>query len=64
MTLKRNDWNTYHIRCQGDHLTITLNGVEITNLTDKTDASGYIAIQHHGEKGQTYRFRNIKLKEL
>ncbi len=62
--LKRNDWNTYQIRCQDDHLTITLNGVEITNLKDQTDADGYIAIQHHGEKGQTYRFRNIKIKEL
>lgn len=62
--LKRNDWNTYHIRCHGDQLTITLNGVQITNLKDQTDASGYIAIQHHGEKGQTYRFRNIEIKEL
>jgi hypothetical protein len=62
--LKRNDWNTYHIRCVGDQLTITLNGVEITNLKDKTDAEGYIAIQHHGEQGQTYRFRNLEIREL
>jgi hypothetical protein len=62
--LTRNDWNTYHIRCHGDQLTITLNGVEITSLKDKTDATGYIAIQHHGEKGQTYKFRNIQIKEL
>jgi hypothetical protein len=62
--LKRNDWNTYHIRCRGEQLTITLNGVETTNLTDDTDAEGYIAIQHHGEKGQTYKFRNIRIKEL
>ena len=62
--LKRNDWNTYHIRCQGNQLTITLNGVETTNLTDDTDTEGYIAIQHHGENGQTYKFRNIRIKEL
>lgn len=62
--LKRNDWNTYHIRCQGDQLTIRLNGVETTSLRDATDAKGYIGIQHHGEKGQTYRFRNLKIKEL
>ena len=43
---------------------ITLNGVEITNLKDETDQSGYIAIQHHGEKGQTYRFRKIRIKQI
>lgn len=62
--LKRNDWNIYHIRCVGDQLTITLNGVEVTNLKDDTDAEGYIAIQHHGEQGQTYKFRNIQIQEL
>jgi hypothetical protein len=28
------------------------------------DADGHIAIQHHGEKGLTYKFRNIKIQEL
>jgi len=23
-----------------------------------------IAIQHHGEKGATYKFRNLRIKEL
>ena len=25
---------------------------------------GVIGIQHHGEKGQTYKFRNLRIKEL
>ena len=29
-----------------------------------TDAKGPVGIQHHGEKGQTYRFRNLRIKEL
>ncbi len=62
--LKRNDWNTYKITCKGDHIKIEVNGVVITDLHDDTDASGPIGIQHHGEKGQTYRFRNISLKKL
>ncbi|TWU56659.1 hypothetical protein Poly51_25760 [Rubripirellula tenax] len=62
--LKRNDWNRYEVTCRGDHIVITLNGVKVTDLHDTTDAEGYIAIQHHGEKGQTYRFRNLFIKEF
>lgn len=29
-----------------------------------TDAKGHLGIQHHGEKGQTYMFRNLRLKTL
>jgi hypothetical protein len=33
-------------------------------VEDDKEAKGVIAIQHHGEKGQTYKFRNLKIKEL
>ena len=62
--LKRNDWNRYTIECRGDHISIDLNGVKVTDLRDSTDTEGYVGIQHHGEKGQSYRFRNIVIKEL
>lgn len=61
---KRNDWNTYRITCKGSKLKIEVNGVTTTDVEDATDASGVIAIQHHGEKGQTYKFRNLRIKEL
>lgn len=61
---KRNDWNFYRITCRGDHLVVEVNGTRITDYHDPVDAEGYIAIQHHGEKGQTYRFRNLKIREL
>ena len=61
---KRNDWNTYRITCKGDHITIEVNGVVTTDIHDDMDAEGVIAIQHHGEKGQTYKFRNLRIKEL
>lgn len=61
---KRNDWNRYRIVCQGNRLQIFVNGVQTTDLTDDTDAEGPIGIQHHGEKGQTYRFRNLRIREL
>jgi hypothetical protein len=61
---KRNSWNHYKIHCQGEQIKIWVNGVKTTDLKDSTDAKGFIAIQHHGEKGQVYRFKNIKILEL
>ncbi len=46
------------------YYTHKVDGVVTTDVEDATDASGVIAIQHHGEKGQTYKFRNLKIKPL
>jgi hypothetical protein len=61
---KRHGWNKYRIECRGDHIKISVNGVTTTDIHDQEDAKGYIALQHHGEKGQIYRFRNIRIMEL
>jgi hypothetical protein len=61
---KRHDWNKYRIECRGDHIKISVNGITTTDIHDQKDAKGYIALQHHGEKGKTYRFRNIRIMEL
>lgn len=61
---KRHGWNKYRIECLGDHIRISVNGVTTTDIHDHKDAKGYIALQHHGEKGQIYRFRNIRIMEL
>jgi len=61
---KRDGWNTYRITCQGPRLKIEVNGVVTTDITDAMDATGPIGLQHHGEKGQTYRFRNARIKAL
>lgn len=63
-SLKRHDWNRYDIICRGDKLQIKVNGELITDIKDTIDAEGHIGIQHHGEKGAVYRFRNIYVKEL
>ena len=63
-TLKRNDWNKYRIECKGDHIQIFVNGVKTTDLRDSLDSEGHIGIQHHGEEGATYRFRNLRIQEL
>ena len=61
---KRTDWNTYRIHCEGDRIRISVNGVQTVDARDSVDARGYLALQHHGEKGQVYRFRNLRIKVL
>lgn len=58
------DWNHYRIRAEGDSLIIAVNGHRTTAYRDTMDASGYIGIQHHGEAGKVYRFRNLRIREL
>ena len=58
------EWIKYRILVVGDHLQVFINGKQTTDLRDDKDAEGHIGIQHHGEKGKTYKFRNIRIKEL
>lgn len=60
----RDRWNRYRIRCVGNHLQFFINDVPTTDYFDPVDLSGRIGLQHHGEKGQTYRFRNLKVRNL
>lgn len=61
---RRDGWNRYRIHCVGPNLRIYLNDVLTTDYVDTVDREGYLAIQHHGEKGKIYRFRNLRIKEL
>jgi len=58
------EWIKYRIVAKGDHLQVWVNGKKTTDLHDDKDAEGHIGIQHHGEKGKTYKFRNIRIKEI
>ncbi len=61
---KRGEWNKYKIHCVGSSLKIYVNETLCTDYVDEEDSKGYIALQHHGEKGKIYSFRNIRIKEL
>lgn len=58
------EWNHYRIQCEGERIRIWVNDVLTTDLTDDLDSKGPLGIQHHGEEGQVYRFRNLRVKEL
>lgn len=55
-------WIKYRILAVGDHLQVWVDGELTTDLHDKMDAKGHIGLQHHGEKGKTYRFRNVRIR--
>lgn len=76
-TLADNDigeWNTYEITMEGDRLTVVLNGQTVLEDAQLpgVNASGPIALQHHGSKENgewvsppsIVQFRNISIKEL
>ncbi|MEO0477251.1 MAG: DUF1080 domain-containing protein, partial [Planctomycetota bacterium] len=58
------EWISYRIKCVGDRLQIFINGKQTVDYKDGVDAKGHIGLQHHGEKGQTYKFRKIRIKEI
>ena len=61
---KPTGWNEYRIRAEGDSLKIWVNGEKTTAYRDTMDASGVIGLQHHGEDGKVYRFRNLRVRRL
>jgi len=54
-------WNTYEIRADGSHLTVTLNGIQTVDVEDSTHASGPIGLQY---SAGVVKFRNVQIREL
>jgi hypothetical protein len=57
-----NQWNTYKIKNQKDHLQAWINGVLVIDLKDQDLKSGPIALQA-AENGEI-KFRNVRVKSL
>lgn len=63
--VRTDDWNQYRLVVEGDHIAITLNGVETVNRTfPDMQADGILGFQLHQNKRMTARFRNIRIREL
>lgn len=65
--LKKDDWNAYVIRAEGDHVTLSINGlttVDYREPDEKIARSGVIAVQVHSGPPLRVEFRNLRLKEL
>jgi hypothetical protein len=59
---KEGEWNSFKIRCEGDHIQIWVNGHQTADVTDSGYTHGQVALQHHG-KGGVHRFRNVRIRE-
>ena len=60
----KGEWNSYRIEAIGNHLRTYVNGVQMADLIDDMDASGFIGLQVHNinskdMEGQQVKFKNI-----
>lgn len=65
--IKKDDWNTYVIRCVGPRITLTLNGAKTVDYTEPDDSvarSGVIGLQIHSGKKLEAQFKDIRIKKL
>ena len=65
--LKRGDWNTYELRCEGKRIRISLNGVQTVDYTEPDDVIpqfGLIGLQIHGGAVAQISFKDIVLEAL
>jgi type 1 glutamine amidotransferase len=67
-SIKRDDWNEYHIRCYGNQITLKINGITTADLTDQQvdafDRTGKLALQVHSGPSMKVEFKDIELKRL
>lgn len=66
---KANDWNHYHIRAEGSHVQVWVNGVFFGALDDhdavQAEWSGRLAFQLHSGPGPAkIQYRNVRLTHL
>ena len=54
-------WNTYEIRAQGSHLTVTLNGMTTADAQDSKHARGPFALQYGAG---VVKFRKVEVRPL
>lgn len=57
----RGEWNQYEITCDGDKITLVINGQEVNVGTDSELTKGRILLQ---SEGAPIEFRNIELEPL
>ena len=65
--VRKNDWNNYEVRAEGEKIRLTVNGTVTAEFAEEDDAiagAGRIAVQIHSGPPLEVRFRNLRIKEL
>lgn len=66
-TLKREQWNSYEIHCNGNRIQLYLNGVKTADYIEEDERipqTGLIGLQIHGGGKAEVHFRDIVVEEL
>ncbi|MBL7649520.1 MAG: DUF1080 domain-containing protein [Candidatus Hydrogenedentes bacterium] len=66
-TLKKDDWNDYRIRCEGNRIQLWLNGVQTVDYREEENGipqTGIIAVQIHSGKPAEASYRDIRIRKL
>ncbi|HVY69957.1 MAG TPA: DUF1080 domain-containing protein [Verrucomicrobiae bacterium] len=65
--LKRGDWNTYEIRCDGKRIVAHINGVQTVDYTEADDSIpqfGHIGFQVHGGGKTEACYKDVTIEVL
>ena len=62
--VRTGEWNHYEIYCEGDRITLTLNGLVTVDTRDDMFRRGVIGFQLHRGQPMSVAFQNIKIKPL
>ena len=65
--VKRDDWNTYEIRCEGNRIRLSINATQTVDYTEedaKLPQFGIIAVQIHGGPPSEAWYRKLVIEEL
>ena len=66
-TLKKDDWNDYRIRCEGNRIQLWLNGEKTVDYTEDESGipqTGIIAVQIHSGKPAEASYKDIRIRKL
>lgn len=66
-SLHKEDWNSYVIRAEGNHIKLSLNGVTTVDYRENEESiarEGIIALQLHAGGPLRVEFRKLRIKEL
>lgn len=62
------EWNAYHIKAEGHHIILSINGVKCSELIDKEeghfDLKGALGLQLRSGRPMTVQFKDIFYKKL
>ena len=65
--VKKGEWNTYEIRCEGRRIQTWINGVKMIDYTEadeKLPQHGLIGLQVHGGGKSEASYKDIRITEL